>query len=47
MSVPPGAELGALHVGALHSGSDLRPAGSEEMSNDPLPAVLRHVQTAC
>lgn len=35
-----GSQLGVLHVVSLYSGSDLCPPRSEEMSNDPLPAVL-------
>lgn len=42
-----GSELGTLHVVPLHSGFDLRPARPEEMSDDPLPAVLWHGQTSC
>lgn len=42
-----GSQLGTLHVVPLHSGFDVRPARPQEMSNDPLPAVLGHVQTPC
>lgn len=41
-----GAQLGILHVVSLYSWFDLCPAGSEEMSHDPLPAVVRHGETA-
>lgn len=35
-----GTQLGLVPAVSLHSGFDLRPAGSEEVSDDPLPALL-------